>query len=365
MWKSLNDALGDLVLLGSSSVTDDDEEGGVGDGEKEDEDGEAKTEEEDDDEEEEGRVEGDDHYELDEEAILNDISSGIEEAASLMKRGGGMIWSGMTTAADVIISSVVEDGAALSGDDDEYYLDGEEEEEEEEGADWDAKEGGETMIGRINLADDERGDHDVDGNTGEEVDCDESESEGIDEEDDDEEEEEEEVLFLDSSPRPPRKHVALELESLDVVKMRRRLMDAEEQRNVLMQMVDSRNEEICKLRCVVEQRRQRDSAIRHLEREVEWWKHMVAVCSEMTSTATDDSVNQRRVDSVNELKSILNQMRGHGDAASDNADRSIGDSIKASQERIRELKSSIQAAKNRKREDLENQQDDPPPTLSA
>ena len=66
MWKSLNDALGDLVLLGSSSVTDDD----------------------DDEEEEDGRVEGDDRYELDEEAILNDISSGIEEAASLMKRGG-------------------------------------------------------------------------------------------------------------------------------------------------------------------------------------------------------------------------------------------------------------------------------------
>jgi hypothetical protein len=338
MWKSLNDALGDLVLLGSSSVTDDDDEGGGGDGKKDDEDGEAKTEEEDEEEEEEGRVEGDDRYELDEEAILNDISSGIEEAASLMKRGGGMIWSGMTTAADVIISSVVEDGAALSGDDDEYYLEGEE--EEEEGADWDAKEGGETMIGRMNSADDERGDHDVDGDTGEEVDRDESESEGIDDE-------EEEVLFLYSSPRPPRKHVALELESLDVVKMRRRLMEAEEQRNVLMQMVERRNEEICKLRCVMEQRRQRDSAIRHLEREVEWWNHMVAVCSEMTSTATDDSVNQRRVDSVNELKSILNQMRGHGDAASDNADRSIGDSIKASEERIRELKSSIQATKNR------------------
>ena len=255
-----------------------------------------------------------------------------------------MIWSGMTTAADVIISSVVvEDGAALSGDDDEYYLEGEEEEEEEEeeeGADWDAKEGGETMIGRMNSADDERGDHDVDGDTGEEVDCDESESEGIDEE-------EEEVLFLYSPPRPPRKHVALELESLDVGKMRRGLMEAEEQRNVLMQMVERRNEEICKLRCVVEQWRQRDSAIRHLEREVEWWNHMVAVCSEMTSTATDDSVNQRRVDSVNELKSILHQMRGHGDAASDNADRSIGDSIKASEERIRELKSSIQATKNR------------------
>ena len=262
MWKSLNDALGDLVLLGSSSVTDDDEEGGGGDGEKDDEDGEAKTEEDDDDE------------------------------------------------------------------------------EEEEGADWDAKEGGETMIGRMNSADDERGDHDVDGDTGEEVDCDESESEAIDDE-------EEEVLFLHSSPRSPRKHVALELESLDVGKMRRGLMEAEEQRNVLMQMVERRNEEICKLRCVVEQRRQRDSAIRHLEREVEWWNHMVAVCSEMTSTATDDSVNQRRVDSVNELKSIFNQMRGHGDAASDTADRSIGDSIKASEERIRELKSSIQATKNR------------------
>jgi len=173
------------------------------------------------------------------------------------------------------------------------------------------------------------------------------------------------VLFLDSSPRPPRKHAALELESLDVVKMRRRLLDAEEQRNMLMQMVESRNEEICKLRCVVEHRRQRDSTMRHLEREVEWWEHLVAVCSEMTSTTTEDSVNQRHVDSVNELKSILNRMRRHDDAAGDNGGRSIGDSVKASEERIRELKSRIQATKNRKREDLENQQDDPSPTLSA
>jgi hypothetical protein len=161
------------------------------------------------------------------------------------------------------------------------------------------------------------------------------------------------VLFLDvsrssggqdhSPPRPPRKHAGFKLESLDVATMRRKLMQAEEQRNMLMQTVESRYEEILKLRQTIEQqprRRQRDCEVCHLEGEVEWWEHLVRVCSKMTSTSIDDEC-------VDELKSILNQFRSRGDIDDHNDGVRIKDSIKAAEERIRELKSCIQATKNR------------------
>jgi hypothetical protein len=265
--------------------------------------------------------------------ILNDISSGIDEAAALMKRGRNMIWLGMTSAADVIISGVVDDGVALSGDNDEYYHEG------------DGEGGGPmTMTGRMNSG----GDIENDTFDEDEFTDDGSEAEGTEEE-----EEEEEVLFLDVSrssggqdhslPHPQRKHAGFKLKSLDMVTMRRKLMQAEEQRNMLMQTVESRYEEILKLRQTIEQqprRRQRDCEVRHLEGEVEWWEHFTRVCSKMTSTSTDDKC-------IDELKSILYQFRSRGDIDDHNGGGSIKDSIKAAKERIRELKSCIQATKNR------------------
>ena len=115
----------------------------------------------------------------------------------------------------------------------------------------------------------------------------------------------------------------------------------------------------------MEQGWKRDCTIRHLEREVEWWEHLVAACPETTSATTDDSVNQSHVDSVNELKSILDQMRGLGDAATDIGGSSIRDSLNAAEERIRELEFQIQATKNRKREDAANQRGEPSPILSG
>jgi hypothetical protein len=315
MWKSLNDALGDIL---SSSITDDDDEvDDGGDYEKRHDEGGMKNGEgeEFDEEEEEEEEEGG--------AILNDISSGIEDAAALVKKGGNIIWSGMASAADVIISSVVDDGAALSGDDDEYYH------EEDEGR----RSTTTTTMGRITSG------GDVENDTFEEDDFtgDDFEAEGL--------EEEEEVLFLDASPSIighncsppslPRKHAGFKLESLDVATMRRKLMHAEEQRNMLMQTVESRNDEILKLRvqAIEQSRRQRDFTIRNLKEEVEWWKNLVQICSKLISMTTDD-------ESVDHLKSILDQLRSCDDI--------VKDSIKVAEERIRELKSRIQAIKNGK-----------------
>lgn len=175
--------------------------------------------------------------------------------------------------------------------------------------------------------------------------------------------EDEEVHFLEAPTNtdPRRLNTPLKLESLDVVKMRQRLMRAEEQRNLLMQMVDGRNEEICKLRYDLEQRKQRRScrqasdsnsdAIDHqkcggsgsrcsggeriqgLKRELEWWKHLVS--------SINDS-DQHGV-SMKALSAILQQLR---DDVRHSRNCSVQESIKASEEVIRDLQFRIQKIKD-------------------
>ena len=115
------------------------------------------------------------------------------------------------------------------------------------------------------------------------------------------EEEDEEVNFLEDTRISNEGHEPCwlntppQLESLDVVKMRQRLSLAEEQRNTLMQMVEERNEDICKLRFDLDQQKLRrlrrqseqtnecagrscsdDDRIQWLKGEVEWWNYLIS-----------------------------------------------------------------------------------------
>mmetsp|Transcript_11512 Transcript_11512/g.19071 ORF Transcript_11512/g.19071 Transcript_11512/m.19071 type:complete len:365 (+) Transcript_11512:70-1164(+) len=95
----------------------------------------------------------------------------------------------------------------------------------------------------------------------------------------------------------------LPLESLDVVKMRESLKNAEEERNQCMQMVEDRNQEICKLNLALDQSSIHESSIEpgvqcldDLRREVLWFRKLIAV--------------RRQEESPTELKLILSAMRG-------------------------------------------------------
>ena len=94
----------------------------------------------------------------------------------------------------------------------------------------------------------------------------------------------------------------LPLESLDVVKMRENLKNAEEERNQCMQMVEDRNQEICKLNLALGQCTINESpfnpegqCLDDLRREVLWFRKLIAVT--------------RQEESPTELKSILSEMR--------------------------------------------------------
>ena len=189
--------------------------------------------------------------------------------------------------------------------------------------------------------------------------------------------EDEEVTFLQAPTtisNSRRLSTPLKLESLDVVTMRQRLIRAEEQRNMLMQMVDGRNDEICKLRFELGQQKQRwlcpkseldrsntdvidhyrkegsgsrsagDERIFALKRELEWWKCLV-------SSNADDS--ERSDASMKVLAKIIDQIRDEANNQTRDDDRrpniiprsNVQESIKASVEVIRELQFRIRTIK--------------------
>ena len=127
------------------------------------------------------------------------------------------------------------------------------------------------------------------------------EEEGYTDEDDEEElgwsesEEDDEVDFTNDQSQLP-------LESLDVVKMRESLKNAEEERNQCMQLVEDRNQEICRLKLALSQH---DSCaasfdtdllnLNDLKREVMWLRKVIAV--------------SQQKESPTELKAILSEMR--------------------------------------------------------
>ena len=176
--------------------------------------------------------------------------------------------------------------------------------------------------------------------------------------DDETSEEDEEVNFLEVSLNEEegqastalRQHTPLKLESLDVVRLRRNLMHTETERNQFLQMVDERNEEICKLQSALEQHQQRlqsaasfnDQAgpgeVAELRREVEWLKQLVAARS-------NDS--QHRDEATSEMKSIINQRRYEiaKNNRRPNKESSISESTKACKAKIQDLHSEIQALK--------------------
>ena len=93
----------------------------------------------------------------------------------------------------------------------------------------------------------------------------------------------------------------LPLESLDVVKMRESLKNAEEERNQCMQLVEDRNQEISKLKLSLDQNTHEPSfdlevqCLNDLRREVLWYRKLIAV--------------KRQEEPPTELKSILSEMR--------------------------------------------------------
>lgn len=113
-----------------------------------------------------------------------------------------------------------------------------------------------------------------------------------------EEDDDDEVDFTNDSPSH------LPLESLDVVKMRESLKKAEEERNQCMQLVEDRNQEICKMKLALDQctihesssdREVESQCLDDLRREVQWFRKLIAVTEQEESPT--------------ELKSILSEMR--------------------------------------------------------
>jgi hypothetical protein len=100
-----------------------------------------------------------------------------------------------------------------------------------------------------------------------------------------------------------RSQPQLPLESLDVVKMRENLKNAEEERNQFLQLVEDRNQEICNLKLALDQCNSRYESspypdvqsLDDLRREVLWFRKLVVVT--------------RKEESPTELKSILSEMR--------------------------------------------------------
>lgn len=117
---------------------------------------------------------------------------------------------------------------------------------------------------------------------------------------DSEEEEEEGSNSDDDEVDSTNERRSLALESFDVVKMRQGLSHVEKERNHCLQMVEDRNQEICKLKLFVDQFNLQDSTpssqdLGTLKRDVFWFKTLLAV------TQQDEDPNQ--------LKSILSEMR--------------------------------------------------------
>lgn len=114
------------------------------------------------------------------------------------------------------------------------------------------------------------------------------------EEEEEEESGDDEVDFTNDSPSH------LPLESLDVVKMRESLKKAEEERNQCMQLVEDRNQEICKMKLALDQCTNYESSFEQvqslddLRREVLWFRKLIVT---------------RQEESPTELKSILSDMR--------------------------------------------------------
>ena len=136
----------------------------------------------------------------------------------------------------------------------------------------------------------------------------------------------------------------LKLESLDVVKLRQRLIVAEEQRMALVQIVDERNDEMCMLRRSLEKQQRHHSTpsssngnendkVNKLKDQVDWLKHLVGATSKDTSMAT--------------LTSIVHEMRYDLDCQKvKRADSSMTKSINASKMKIRDLQTQIKTTKN-------------------
>ena len=117
---------------------------------------------------------------------------------------------------------------------------------------------------------------------------------------DSEEEEDEGTSSGDDEVDFTNERQSLALESFDVVKMRQGLSHVEKERNHCLQMVEDRNQEICKLKLFVDQINLQDSEssstdLETLKRDVLWFKTLLAV------TQQDEDPNQ--------LKSILSEMR--------------------------------------------------------
>lgn len=246
---------------------------------------------------------------------VSDAAMSIGKSAASFLKGG---WSGaaeaITAAGDLVEETATSlrvhqsQGrppfvmSAVEDDDDSYY---EEEEDEEVGED----EGG------LGWSSDEQ----------------------ADEEEDDVCDVTEEVNFLEVSLTEDGQ--PLKLESLDVVRLRQSLVDAEGERNRLMQMVEERNEEMFRLRTALEQQQPTVSApdssevgdgsnssrgrIHEMKREAEWLKHLLAATAKISDDCRDESMNA--------LRSILDQMKNEALEAT-----------------IQDLQSKIQAIKSHK-----------------
>jgi hypothetical protein len=118
--------------------------------------------------------------------------------------------------------------------------------------------------------------------------------------DSEDEEEEESSSGDDEVDFTNNERQSLALESFDVVKMRQGLSHVEKERNHCLQMLEDRNQEICKLKLFVDQFSLHDSTpsfrdLETLKRDVLWFKTLLAV------TQQDEDPNQ--------LKAILSEMR--------------------------------------------------------
>lgn len=171
---------------------------------------------------------------------------------------------------------------------------------------------------------------------------------GYEEDEGDEDAGEEEVNFQDVS-------ILADNESLDVVKLRQSLIHAEDQRNVMMGMVEERQEEINKLRSALEHHRSAntvdnsgasDTEVNGLKMEVEWLKLLVNATRQ--DFHNDNSKQCEQI--IDGLKSIVNRMRFQAirckrqNMERDNCSPSRRESCEAI---IKDLQSEIQVLKSK------------------
>jgi predicted HD phosphohydrolase len=142
-----------------------------------------------------------------------------------------------------------------------------------------------------------------------------------------------EVAFIEHTTTP------LKLESIDVVKIRRTLIHAEEERNRLMEMVDERNVDIARLKCVLETDSNGRTELDELKNKVIRLKNAIGLIAARSA--------------IGELKAKIDTTINNSRNASAKLNRMIHEEYNKQtdlERKLAECKKQIEQARSQKRE---------------